>query len=78
VQASRLTARAPDAQALADRVSEAFIAFFRTGNTRSKLPAWPRFDAANRPTMIFDSSPALRNDPLQEQRLAIWNTLRLT
>ena len=48
VQASRLTAGAPDAQALADQVSEAFIAFFRTGdpNTpKSKLPAWPRFDA---------------------------------
>jgi para-nitrobenzyl esterase len=71
VKASRLTAGAPDAQALADRVSEAFIAFFRTGdpNTpKSKLPAWPRFDSFSRPTMVFDGTPELRNDPLREQR----------
>jgi len=81
VRASRLTSGAPDAQALADRVSEAFIAFFRTGdpNTpKSKLPAWPRFDSVNRPTMVFDSTPELRNDPLREQRLAMWETLGLT
>ncbi len=81
VQASRLTAGAPDAQALADRVSEAFIAFFRTGdpNTpKSKLPAWPRFDSVGRPTMVFDRAPVLRNDPLREQRLAIWEALGLS
>jgi para-nitrobenzyl esterase len=80
VRASRLTAGAPDAQALADQVSEAFIAFFRTGdpNTpKSKLPAWPRFDAAGRPTMVFARTPALRNDPLREQRLAMWEALGL-
>jgi para-nitrobenzyl esterase len=81
VQASRLTAGAPDAQALADQVSEAFIAFFRSGdpNTpKSKLPTWPRFDATNRPTMVFSSTPALRNDPIREQRLAMWDVLGLT
>ena len=80
VQASRLTAGAPDAQALADRVSEAFIAFFRTGdpNTpKSRLPAWPRFDSGSRPTMVFDRTPVLRNDPLREQRLAMWEALGL-
>ena len=80
VQASRLTAGAPDAQALADQVSEAFIAFFRSGdpNTpKSKLPTWPRYDAANRPTMVFSSTPALRNDPIREQRLAMWDVLGL-
>ena len=80
VKASRLTAGAPDAQTLADQVSEAFIAFFRTGdpNTpKSKLPTWPRYDATNRPTMVFSSTPALRNDPLREQRLAMWDVLGL-
>ena len=40
------------------KVSEAFIAFFRTGdpNTpKSTLPTWPRFDATNRPTMVFST-----------------------
>jgi para-nitrobenzyl esterase len=80
VQASRLTAGAPDAQELADRVSEAFIAFFRTGdpNTpKSKLPAWPRFDSVSRPTMVFDSNPMLANDPLRERRIAMWEALGL-
>jgi para-nitrobenzyl esterase len=80
VQASRLTAGAPDAQALADQVSEAFIAFFRSGdpNTpKSKLPTWPRYDATNRPTMVFSSTPALRNDPIREQRVAMWDVLGL-
>jgi para-nitrobenzyl esterase len=81
VAASRLTAGAPDAQALADQVSEAFIAFFRSGdpNTpKSKLPTWPKFEPANRPTMVFDSKPALKNDPIREQRLAMWDALGLS
>ncbi len=81
VKASRLSADAPDAQALADKVSEAFIAFFRTGdpNTpKSKLPHWPKFDAASRPTMVFNDVPKLVNDPIREQRLAMWEAMGLT
>jgi para-nitrobenzyl esterase len=81
VAASRLTKDAPDAQALADQVSEAFIAFFRTGdpNTpKSKLPSWPKFEPKNRPTMVFSAAPALKNDPIREQRLAMWDALGLT
>ena len=81
VKASRLSADAPDAQALADKVSEAFIAFFRTGNPntpKSKLPSWPKFDAKNRPTMVFNSMPKLENDPIREQRLAMWGAMGLT
>jgi para-nitrobenzyl esterase len=81
VAASRLTKEAPDAQALADQVSEAFIAFFRSGdpNTpKSKLPHWPKFEPKNRPTMVFSSTPALKNDPIREQRLAMWAALGLT
>jgi para-nitrobenzyl esterase len=80
VKASRLTADAPDAQALADKVSEAFIAFFRTGdpNTRkSTLPQWPKYDPASRPTMVFNNTPTLKNDPIREQRLAIWDAMGL-
>jgi para-nitrobenzyl esterase len=80
VEASRLTAGAPGAQALADRVSEAFIAFFRSGdpNTpQSRLPAWPKFEPVNRPTMVFDSNPAVKHDPIREQRLAMWAAMGL-
>jgi para-nitrobenzyl esterase len=81
VAASRLTKDAPDAQALADQVSEAFIAFFRTGdpNTpKSKLPSWPKFEPKSRPTMVFSAAPALKSDPIREQRLAMWDALGLT
>ncbi len=81
VQASRLTQGVPDAQALADQVSEMFLAFVRTGdpNTpKSKLPAWPKFEPKNRPTMVFDATPSLENDPIREQRLAMWDAMALT
>jgi para-nitrobenzyl esterase len=80
VEASRLTAGVANAQALADQVSEAFIAFFRTGdpNTpKSRLPYWPKFDAVNRPTMVFSATPMLKNDPIREQRLAMWEAMGL-
>ncbi|HMB72599.1 MAG TPA: carboxylesterase/lipase family protein [Gammaproteobacteria bacterium] len=71
--ASRLTAEAPDAAALADRVSDAWLAFARTGNPNvSNLPQWPAFDLAGRPTMILDNESRVENDPLREQRRIIF------
>lgn len=53
-----------DQQRLADLMSDAWIAFARTGNPGTKaLPAWPRYDAKHRATMIFDVTPKLVNDP---------------
>ncbi|RPH62545.1 MAG: carboxylesterase/lipase family protein, partial [Acidobacteria bacterium] len=53
--AQRLTGGGPEAMALADRVSDAWIAFARTGNPNTpKLPRWTPFNATDRPTMIFD------------------------
>ncbi len=80
VKASRLTAGASDAQALADKVSEAFIAFFHTGdpNTpRSTLPSWPIYEPVKRPTMVFNDVPMVEDDPIREQRLAIWDAMGL-
>jgi para-nitrobenzyl esterase len=78
VKASPLTADAPDAQALADRVSDAWIAFARTGNPNTpKLPRWPAFEAATRPTMVFDNESVVQNDPIAEQRLALFAAMGL-
>ena len=44
---------------------------------KSKLPAWPKFEPANRPTMVFDSTPTLEHDPIREQRLAMWDAMGL-
>ena len=78
VQASRLTAGATGAQALADKVSDAWLAFARSGDPNTpKLPRWPAFDAAQRATMMFDNASVVQNDPLREQRLAMFAALDL-
>jgi carboxylesterase type B len=58
-----------DAQQLADRMSEALLAFARTGNPNtSALPPWPRFDLAKRATMIFDLPIRGEDDPRGAER----------
>jgi para-nitrobenzyl esterase len=74
-----LTGDGPEAMALADKVSDAWIAFARTGNPNvPKLPHWPAFNAASRATMIFDNVCTVADDPLREQRLAMFRALNLT
>lgn len=76
VGASRLTADSATAPALADKVSDAWIAFARSGNPNTpKLPAWPAFDAAARATMVFDNDSAVVDDPIREQRIAMFDAL---
>ena len=59
-------ANAPD---MADVLSEAFLAFGRTGDPNTaKLPRWPNFNVAERPTMIFDLPPRVENDPRSAER----------
>jgi para-nitrobenzyl esterase len=59
-------------QALSDRISNAWLAFARTGNpNHAGLPHWPTFDAATRATMIFDNDCALVNAPNEAERLAM-------
>ncbi len=59
-------------QALADKVSAAWVSFARTGNpNNAKIPKWTAFDTRNRATMIIDDQFKPVNDPLRETRLAI-------
>ena len=54
--AEHLTGGGPDAHALADKVSQAWINFARTGNpNHAGLPKWPAFNDKDRSTMIFDN-----------------------
>ena len=78
LDASPLTADSASAPALADKVSDAWIAFARTGRPNTpKLPAWPAFDAATRPTMVFDNDSAVVNDPIRAERLVMFDALGL-
>jgi para-nitrobenzyl esterase len=50
-------------QRIADLMSEAWLAFARTGNPNNKLlPNWPAYDAKSRASMVFDLAPKLVND----------------
>jgi len=73
----RLTGGGADATALADKVSDAWIAFARTGDPNTpKLPHWPAYDAKDRATMVINNVSTVVNDPLREQRIAMfqaWN-----
>ena len=76
---ARLTGGGPDAAALADKVSDAWIAFARTGDPNTpKLPHWPVFTARDRATMVIDNTSKVINDPLREQRIAMFRALNLT
>jgi para-nitrobenzyl esterase len=76
LEASRMTAGSPDAPALADAVSDAWLAFARTGNPNTpKLPQWPAFNGQDRATMVFDNASAVVNDPIREERLAMFGAL---
>ncbi|MBV9742571.1 MAG: carboxylesterase family protein, partial [Acidobacteriia bacterium] len=59
--------------------SDTWIAFARTGNPNTnKLPHWPPFDTKNRATMVIDNVSKVVNDPLREQRIAMYRALHLT
>jgi para-nitrobenzyl esterase len=76
---ARLTGGGPEAMALADKVSDAWIAFARTGNPNTpKLPRWPVFTAKDRATMVIDNSSKVVHDPLREQRIAMFRAMNLT
>ncbi len=68
----------PDAKAVEAAMSGAWIAFARSGNpNHGGLPAWPKYDAAKRATMIFDVKPHVVNDPRAPER-KVWEGRRLT
>jgi para-nitrobenzyl esterase len=67
-----MTGTSPDRYALAERMSEAWVAFARSGNPNHEaLPHWPAFTAAERATMVFDTECRTVDDPYGEQRRAM-------
>jgi para-nitrobenzyl esterase len=79
IATSPFTAAAPDAPALADRVSGAWLAFARTGDPNTPaLPRWPAFDVERRATMVLDDESRAVDDPLREQRIVMFEAMGLT
>ena len=61
----------PEAPALAERVSQAWLAFARRADpNHAGLPAWPAYDTARRATMLFDVDCRVADDPDADERRA--------
>ncbi len=59
-------------QPIAEAWHEAMVAFVKGGAPGSPgMPAWPRFDATTRATMVFDRVSTVENDPDGAERL-LW------
>jgi para-nitrobenzyl esterase len=70
--------RAPPPPPPPDQVSDAWLAFARTGTPNApSLPRWPAFDAEHRQTMVFDNESRVANDPIGAQRVAMFAALGL-
>jgi para-nitrobenzyl esterase len=68
---TRLHGDRPEAPALVEAMSEAWLAFARSGDPNHPgLPAWPAYDTDRRPTMLLDVECRVADDPDAEERLA--------
>ncbi|WP_447783474.1 carboxylesterase/lipase family protein [Stenotrophomonas bentonitica] len=63
------TGEAADAQRMAAAMSDALIAFARTGNPQHPgLPQWEQYGLDRRQTMLFNTPPRLADDPRGGER----------
>jgi para-nitrobenzyl esterase len=78
-RSARFTGGGARPAALADKMSDAWIAFARGGEPNTgKLPKWTPYTAAQRATMVFNDTSAIVSDPLGERRTAMQAALKLT
>ena len=64
-----ITDTGPGAQSMADKMSEAFLAFARTGDPNSRtLPRWEPYQLPRRQTMVLDEPARLVDDPRGAER----------
>ncbi|HEY2070796.1 MAG TPA: carboxylesterase family protein [Rhizomicrobium sp.] len=64
-----LGAGSPEGRLLADQLSDALLAFARTGNpNHAGLPHWPVFSSRDRAAMFFAAETHVENDPARELR----------
>jgi len=77
--AGTLISKMPEAYALAEKVSAAWVAFARTGDPNTpKLPKWPAYSAKARDTMLFNNQSRVVPDPDHSARLAMEHVLKLS
>jgi len=77
VESATALSASPTSRALATSMSSAWIAFARSGAPAARtLPAWPKYTARDRATMVLDDHPRVVNDPFGERSL--WEGVPLT
>jgi para-nitrobenzyl esterase len=68
IDASGLTGTRPDRQIVADRTSELFTTFARTGTPAAiRAPTWPAWTPNERATMLIDTRCHIENDPCGDE-----------
>jgi para-nitrobenzyl esterase len=71
---SRFAGSGPAADALSDQMSDAWVAFARTGNpNHGGIPDWPTYDSTRRATMDFGPDTRIVDAPYDEERL-VWGS----
>ena len=77
--AGPLISKMPEAYALAEKTSAAWVAFARSGNPSTpKLPKWPAYSAVSRDTMLFNDDCRVESDPDRGPRLVMEKVLQLS
>ena len=67
-----MTGTGKDRYALQDKMSGAWAAFARSGNPNHKgFLNWPKFDLADRDTMVFNNQCQVVKDPHGAERRAL-------
>ena len=76
--AGPLISKMPEAYALADKTSAAWVSFARSGDPNTpKLPKWPAYSPARRDTMLFNNDCRVESDPAPDARQAMERVLKL-
>jgi para-nitrobenzyl esterase len=66
------TGGGPEAEALSEKMQEAWIAFARDGDPSCEsVGSWPAYDPIRRPTMVLGPDGGIQDDPRRSERL-IW------
>jgi para-nitrobenzyl esterase len=61
-------------QVMADQISPTWVAFARSGNPNNPaIPHWPAYTAANRTTMVFDTTSRAMKDFREDERKLVQN-----
>jgi para-nitrobenzyl esterase len=73
-----LTTGTEEERRLADKVSDTWIAFARTGDPNcGKLPQWPAYGKNSRKTMVIDNTSQIVEDPIKPRREIMQKVLGL-